>query len=1069
MEGEQKVPTCNRLLISSSIMAIVLASATAGLFAPAAALAQTIGSEKPSVAKVAKSKKEQAQASPVGGAQDSPDNNVGDMAGDQPAVPEAVTGADIVVTGQRRALESAAEMKRNSDTITDSIVLDEANKVPSTSLMEVLERVPGITINRIRSGAEGSPDGFTFEGSGIQVRGLSGTKTLVNGLEVFSANGGAGLSYTDIGPELLKAVTVYKASRADLIEGGVAGTVDLQTYMPFDFRGPKVAASVSGSYGDFSETVMPSLSMMASTRFNTGIGEFGVLADLAVSKIKSYDSNFLVQPYYPTEHNGDTAYAPGGFSATDDQFERTRKGFYGAVQWRPTPGLEFYHTTFISEWNSNRNTQLMILSQPAIGVTDDSVFDDGVFVNGGITNATAPGTGIIVASNSSFTPSYSRTSDFSQGFKYSSDRFHVSGSYQYVSARSGSSKYGMGMNGGSAIQTNIDTRGSIPDISFQDPVEPDPTVTVASNFAWLTQTNKGHANAWQLDANYDLGEGFFRKVAVGGRIANRTETDNFVGTWWSASAKGYNGVTKVSVAGAPPGDMRLEQFQDFFKGDVQTPASVYVASPNILNGNRFDYVMNTYAACAPDLYFQCPDPTKTIYLYGNPPDPTFGLQPSFSTTKPTTKSAYAMVGFKHDSDSPFLNFSGNLGVRWVSYDVKSEGNYVFTGDTTFYQNLSDAQASVAQMGGINNVAAWEAAHPGENPPLSLTSNSYSANRAGSFSKNYFMPSFNIEFKPTNSLVLRYALTKTLTPPSYSDIRAQGTASVSTILNPLASGSTDAGLPGIFNGYTYTSGVPSLKPETSLNNDISIEWYPHRGTTLHLSLFDKTIKNQFLYNSISGTASSFFSQGDLPQSTPADGSAPIFVDGSIIGKGDINASKNTFIKGAELGGQTYFTMLPGFLKGFGVDANVTYIDGHSPSAFALDMTGNPENVPLIGLSKWSYAATLLYDLHKVTARLSWTWRSRYLVTSYDSSTSNTYMDPVSGETVNFALPVYASAAGRLSGSIGYQFSKRLNVQLDVENITNAYQKTEMEILPGRYVQRGVFETDRRVSLHLGFNF
>jgi len=1043
---------CDRLLISSSLRAIVFASTAAGLLTSAAAAAQTSGPENVPAAKSAKEKKGPA-LSPAA-----------------VAAEPAVEGEDIVVTGQRKALETAAEMKRQSDTIGDSVVLDEANKVPSTSLLEVLERIPGVTENTIRAGAAGSPDGFAFEGSGIQVRGLSGTKSLLNGREVFSANGGAGLNFTDIGPELLKAVTVYKASRADLIEGGVAGTIDLQTYMPFDFHGTKVSGSVSGNYGDFSKSISPSASMRASTRFNTGIGEFGILADVAYSKIKSYDSNMLVMPYYPAKLNGNTVYAPGGFSETNDQFERTRKGFYGAVQWRPIPELTFYHTTFISKWNSDRDTQLLVLDgHPGIGVTSDSQFDDGVFVRGGITNGTAPATGIAVGSNASFTPSRSKTADFSQGFNFSSGRWNVRGSYQYVSATSGSSKYGIGLAGANVVQTNIDTDGSRPDIAFENPFTADPATTAVSNFAWLTQTNRGHANSYQLDASYDIGDGFFKKIAVGGRIATRKESDNFVGTYWAASAKGYNGVPKVFLANAPAGDFRLEQFSNFFKGDVQAVTSVFVPDPSILKGNQFEHVLNTYAACGPGLWFKCSNPTQSKYLYGNPADPNFGTQPSFSTTRPTTKSVYAMLGFGNDSENPLLNFSGNIGARWVRYDVRSQGNYVFAGNTSYYQNLADAQASLAQIGGIGNLTAWQNAHPGQKLPLSLTSISSSSDRAGSFSKDYWLPSFNIKFEPTRNLVVRYALTKTLTPPSYNDIRAQGTASVFTSQNPLASGTTAGGLPAIFAGYNFTSGVPNLKPETSLNNDVSIEWYPKRGTSVHLSLFHKTIKNQFLFNSFSATASQFFSAADQPQSLPADGSAAVFIDGPIVGKGNINADKNTIIKGAEFGVRTYFDMLPGLLKGFGVDANLTYIDGHSPDALALDMNGKALSVPLIGLSKWSYTTTLLYDLNKLSARLAWTWRSRYLATTSDASTSGSYTPAGSTQAITFGLPVYGAAAGRLDGSIGYQFSKRFNVQFNWANITNTDQRTEMEILPGRYVQRGVFVTDRRVSLNFGFNF
>ena len=1053
---------CDRLLISSSIRALALASAAAGLFAPAAAVAQTTASGNPPAAKPAKTTQERATGAQGQVAADANNDQAADASNDQAADASDDQNV-IVVSGQRRALENAIELKRESDTISDSIVLDEAGKVPSTSLLETLERIPGVAMNRIRAGSQGSPDGFTFEGSGIQIRGLTGTKTLINGLEVFSANGGQGLSYSDIGPELLRAVTVYKAGRADLIEGGIAATVDLRTHMPFDSQGTKVAGSISGSYGDFSKDITPSASVRASTRFDTRVGEFGFLVDLAYSKIKSYDSNFLVRPYFPTLLNGNRVYAPAGFSATNDQFERTRKGFYGAFQWRPTPELEIYHNTFISAWDSHRNTQLMVLDQPAVGVTADSEFDDGVFVRGGITNATGSAAGIPVASNASFTPSHSKVTNVSQGFKYSSGRLEVSGNYQYVTATAGFSKYGIGLAGAGAARTNIDTSGSVPDISFATPYVANPATTAVSNFAWLTQDNRSHSHTWQLDAGYDLGEGFFKKVAVGGRRARRVESDNFVGTWWSPSAKGWNGVPTVFLNRAPEGDFVLEEFSNFFNGDVPAPTSVFVPALSTIQGDQFERVMNTYAACAPELTFRCSNPNNRTYLYGNPPNPNFGNQPSFSTTRPDVDSAYAMLGFGNDGDGA-LNFSGNIGVRWVHYSAESEGNYVFAGNTNYFRNLADAQASLAQIGGIGNLGAWIAANPGRRQPLTLTSIPYSAQREGSFANDYFMPSLNIKFEPARALVLRYALTKTLTVPSFNDIRAQGNASVATVDNPLG---TDSRLANIFAGYNYTSGDTDLEPQIAWNNDVSIEWYPKRGTSAHLSLFHKSISNTILFHYLPGVASEFYAPEDVPMSQPAEGGAPVFLDGPMVARGNINANEKATIKGFEIGGQTYFDMLPGVLRGFGVDANLTYIDGQSPSSLALDMTGATLNVPLIGLSKWNYSATLLYDLNKFSARLAWTWRSRYLATTSDASTSGSYT--FAGQAVTFGLPVYASAAGRLSGSIGYDFSENFNIRLSVENITNAKQRTEMEILPGRFVQRGVFVTDRRTSLRLGFNF
>ena len=986
---------------------------------------------------------------------------------------------ETIVTGQRQSLESAMELKRASDTVADSIVLDEAGKVPSTSLLEILERAPGVTMNRVRAGSEGSPDGFAFEGSGVQIRGLNKTKTLINGREVFSANGGSGLSWADVGPELLKAVTVYKASRADLIEGGVSGTVDLQTRMPFDFNGFKANAAISGSYGDYSEEITPAGSAMISNRFDTDFGEFGVLLDLAYSKIESHDSNIIVPPYYATQYEGERVYVPGGIRYSQDQFERVRNGYYGALQWAPNDNLELFHTTFISERDSNRDSQILSVEPGTpVGVFDGAVFDDGVFVKGAISSPNLT-SGLSVSPNSSFTPSFSRTADHSTGFKYDAEGWDMSGSYQYVKAESSSGKYSLGSTVIPTIgQINMDMSGKRPVVSFETPLSTDPAQAGLSRINWLDTANEGEAHAIQLDANIEIGDGFFKKLAVGGRAANREESDSFVGTWWSATGRGWNGVTRPFVSTAPEGDFELEEFSDFFKGDIPSLGGVWVGTRQVNDYAQFDRVYDTYLACGPTLQHQCSNPTATTYLYstdGTLRNRNFDQRPSFYETEHDTQSAYAMVGFANDSDAWFLNFSGNFGVRWVNYDISSQGNFNFSGGARYYASLADAQASVEAMGGLENVAAWQEANEGVQPPLTRESVGYEKDRMGSFSKDYFLPSFNIKLEPAEGWVMRYALTQTLTPPRYPDIRAQGIASVQTTENPIndelaaLNPGDDVSIPAIFSGYTNTTGNPFLEPEIALNHDLSFEWYPKKGTSMNLALFHKTIDNYITFNNFSAPASGFFSEGDYPQSALADGSGSNFLDGSVTSRTNFNAEGDTIIRGFELGGRTYFDALPGWMSGFGIEMNVTYIDNKAPDAFAQDINGDELKVPVIGLSEWAYSTTLLYDWDRFSARLAWNWRDRYLTTTNDSGTTNVYNDPFNGQQIQFGMPVYAAASGRLDGSISYRLTDNVNIKLDVQNITDEDQRTEMEILSGRFVDRAVFVTDRRIGLHLGINF
>ena len=62
----------------------------------------------------------------------------------------------VVVTGQRAALQSAQNIKRNSDEIVDSIVAEDIGKLPDRSITEVLQRVVGVAIDRTM--AKGDPE-----------------------------------------------------------------------------------------------------------------------------------------------------------------------------------------------------------------------------------------------------------------------------------------------------------------------------------------------------------------------------------------------------------------------------------------------------------------------------------------------------------------------------------------------------------------------------------------------------------------------------------------------------------------------------------------------------------------------------------------------------------------------------------------------------------------------------------------------------------------------------------------------------------------------------------------------
>src|SRR5438270_1651273 len=126
----------------------------------------------------------------------------------------------IIVTGTRAALRTSQQIKKNADTVVDSITATDIGAFPDKSVAEALQRVPGITVNRFAATSDTAH--FSAEPSGVIIRGLPQVRSEFNGRDTFSANSSRGIEWTDVTPELLQGVDVYKNQTADMIEGGIA-------------------------------------------------------------------------------------------------------------------------------------------------------------------------------------------------------------------------------------------------------------------------------------------------------------------------------------------------------------------------------------------------------------------------------------------------------------------------------------------------------------------------------------------------------------------------------------------------------------------------------------------------------------------------------------------------------------------------------------------------------------------------------------------------------------------------------------------------------------------------------
>src|SRR6266849_4519038 len=81
---------------------------------------------------------------------------------------------EIVVTGLRQSLVTSESIKRESPGVVDAITAEDIGKFPDTNLAESIQRIPGVTIDRLNNeGARVTVRGFGPEFNLVTLNGRS--------------------------------------------------------------------------------------------------------------------------------------------------------------------------------------------------------------------------------------------------------------------------------------------------------------------------------------------------------------------------------------------------------------------------------------------------------------------------------------------------------------------------------------------------------------------------------------------------------------------------------------------------------------------------------------------------------------------------------------------------------------------------------------------------------------------------------------------------------------------------------------------------------------------------------
>lgn len=251
----------------------------------------------------------------------------------------------IEVRGIRRSLNDSVNSKRFANAVVDSISAEDIGKLPDNNVAESLGRIPGVSVSRQFG-----------EGDAVSIRGASNqlTLTTLNGQNIASAGWYSqqaidrSFNYSMLAPEMIGSINVYKSSQADLLEGGVGGTVVVNTRKPLELDSFTAFGSYKATQSSATDDTDGSASGLLS--WKNDAETFGILGSLAKSD-------------FTLERRGNEALPSWGGRIAPTHFrqERERTAYDVTAQYAPSEAVEFgVHALKLELGADSVNTQIWI-------------------------------------------------------------------------------------------------------------------------------------------------------------------------------------------------------------------------------------------------------------------------------------------------------------------------------------------------------------------------------------------------------------------------------------------------------------------------------------------------------------------------------------------------------------------------------------------------------------------------------------------------------------------------------------------------------------------------------------
>ena len=924
---------------------------------------------------------------------------------------------EVIVTGYAKSIQNSIDVKRNADTVVQAISADDLGSLPDVSIADALSRVPGITVTR--SGGQAGT---------IQVRGMGEgfVFSTLNGREQVSPNGTRAMEFSQFPSELIQSVQVYMSPKASLIEGGVAGTVELKTASALDMSDDqKFTIGLRGSYNDQAADIYGADAMgqrislsyqkkLFDDKVGLSLGYARLVQPRSAVRFEQY--NYEGDPHslmtedglqtqivdrdfnlLPTDNRPNSVFISDGFELFQTGGTETRDGYVANIEFQPTEALTLQGDVFYSKFESDSYSRGFRV-QPLKNATINSavLWNNSAIIGGefAVDDASPSAFNLQINSN-----------DVTQTNELLSGGFNVEWKQDALTASldiSHSEANGRSEDG--VVRAYLYRAKESPTPNA-DPYERDPDQSVTylldginrpsislsrdyasydengvsnvrvSNYERYPHINEDVIDAVRADFKYELDLPVIASVETGVRYSERNHKDRrqvfvyggFYATDWSLPI-----TTDNSDVVNWKGD--FSSFPSFLAIDGDKIIKQAVANGLVLD----DYLDHEDGVAQPRSI-------EPAARWGEGRDWSMKQR---SDIDENVTSFYVQANI--NTEVLGRELLGNVGLRRVKTDQSSV-------------------ALVNVNGNVDSGATEICDEVGE------CVSDYAYQRLGT-SYSYNLPSLNLNYTLAEDNQLRLAVARVLSRPPINRLAA-----------PDSEGSISfVGQTPYFNYGSNTS--PYLTPFIADQVDISYEHYmPDTNGVFVIAGYHREIKSfiqDVTYEHFDFRAAGF----DVPDTWEVvQGGLPVEVeveDGTY--STSINNKDGGYIRGIEVSYTQTFNFLPELWQGLGISTSYSWTDSKITVKNPVESVQTNGTLPFPGLVENSANMTIFYSYGGFETRLS-----------------TTFQDSFVGETRNVNLqPIVYAPETLLDYQASYNFGNGFDVVFSISNLTNEPNRSYM---------------------------